>query len=428
MPALYDYQWKGVDHLCQNQRALLLDGMGLGKTAQSITAFDRIGAKNVLIVCPPSTKYGWADEVRKWSKRSYDIIVLSKMLHRLDTTGKPTVVICPYSLLNSPMIVDQLKGRKWGVLVIDEIHYCKSTKSNRQKVVLGRGGLVSKSVYAWGLSGTPMTTAPKDLWPVFRSMGKDHLPKEAQDYNGYHRIFCNMRKTRFGWDVNGAKNLHILKECLYNGFSLRRTKEQVLDQMPDKTYRVTPMEGDTRADIRWGEKLRVQVHTPGMDAGELAEARRELADEKLPAVMEYLSDLTEPTVIFCWHKHVVEHICDGLGGVPYYGDMTAREKEKSKKAFESGEAKFFVANIASAGTGLNGLQHVSSHAVFVECPWNYSDIEQAADRLHRIGQKDNVLVDLLVLRGGIEEYILKTVLKKQKYFQSAIDSSAKSID
>ena len=238
---LFDYQNAGVKHLASNQRALLLDSMGTGKTVQSVVAFNAIGARNVLIICPSSTRWNWADETKRWSKHDYQVHVLTKQVERIIQTDKPLVVICSYSLVHSPMIADQLKGRKWGVTVIDEIHFCKSTKAKRSKIVLGRGGIVTKSVYCWGLSGTPMTTAPIDLWPIFRSMGREHLPEEARDYNGYTRVFCQRRKTRWGWDVSGARNLPILKSCLYDsGFALRRTKEQVLKDMPDKLYRVVP--------------------------------------------------------------------------------------------------------------------------------------------------------------------------------------------
>ena len=73
-----------------------------------------------------------------------------------------------------------------------------------------------------------------------------------------------------------------------------------------------------------------------------------------------------------------------------------------------------MANIESAGTGLDGLQHVSSHCVFAEIPWTFAQISQATDRLHRMGQKDSVLADLIVLKGGVESYIMNTVLKKEQ--------------
>jgi SNF2 family DNA or RNA helicase len=202
-----------------------------------------------------------------------------------------------------------------------------------------------------------------------------------------------------------------------SGFALRRTKDEVLKELPAKTYRLMPMEMQNHgAEIRWGDKLRkadLKKSSLGLDAGELAEARKDLAHDKLDAVIEYVSDLPGQVVIFGWHREFIEEMAARLNGAMYYGGMTPKGKERSKEKFLNGSSKFFIANIASAGTGLDGLQHVSSHCVFAEIPWTYAEVAQATDRLHRMGQKDPVLADLMVLKGGVESYIMSTVMKKE---------------
>jgi SWI/SNF-related matrix-associated actin-dependent regulator 1 of chromatin subfamily A len=429
---LRSYQDEGVRHLMHKQRALLLDDMGLGKTAQAIVAFDRLGAKRVLIICPSATRYGWENEVRKWSTRDYNIQVLGGTKERIK--AESNVVVCSYSLLNSPMLLDQLLSTRWTVTIVDEIHFCKNTKANRTKVVLGgrKKGIAQNSVHVWGMSGTPMTNAPIDLWPVFRSMGREHLPTKAQDYNGFTRIFCKRRKTKWGWDVSGSANLSVLHASLFkSGFALRRTKDEVLTELPEKTYRVLPMEMENHeAEIKWGDKLRkadLKKSSLGMDAGELAEARKDLAHDKLDAVVEYVRDIPGQVVIFGWHREFIEEMAGRLGGVMFYGGMSPKAKEKSKQKFLNGSAKYFVANIASAGTGLDGLQHVSSHCVFAEIPWTYAEVAQATDRLHRMGQKDPVIADLIVLKGGVESYIMSTVMKKEGRTEDLLLDNPKSV-
>jgi len=429
---LRDYQREGVEHLKSRQRVLLLDEMGTGKSAQSIVAFSELGAKRVLIICPPATKYQWEIECHKWSTRKYKTQVLTT---RLDSIAEDCqIIICPYSLLSSPMMIDQLLSTRWTVTIIDEIHYCKNTKANRTKVVLGgrKKGIVQNSVHVWGLTGTPMTNAPIDLWPIFRSMGREHLPDKASDYNGYTRVFCKRRKNHFGWHVSGSANLHILHNSLFRtGFALRRTKEDVLTELPAKTYRLTPMEmGEMNAEIKWGDKLRkadLKKSNLGLPAGELAEARKDLAHDKMDAVIEYVNVIQHPVVIFGWHREFIEKMADELGGVMYYGEMTPKKKEEAKKAFLEGRSKYFIANIESAGTGLDGLQHVSSHCVFAEIPWTYAQIAQATDRLHRMGQKDPVIADLIVVKGGVESYILNTVLKKEQRESELLLDKADSV-
>lgn len=416
---LRDYQLHGVEHLSKQQRALLLDDQGLGKTAQALAALNKLGPKRSLIICPPAVRYGWELEAHRWTARDYKIHVMTRMNEWIPEWAN--IVIVSDSLLSSPMIVDQLNKQRWGVLIIDEVHRFKSTKANRTQALLGgrKRGIISSCTYAWALSGTPMTARPVDLWPMFRSMGKNHLPEKTRTYDGFTKVFCKRYKTRWGhWDVSGAANLPVLRNALFKtGFALRRTKEQVLTELPDKTYRIMPMTmTDTNAEVKWGDKLRAadfKKSNLGLDASELAEARKDLGMAKRFAVLDYINDIDEPLVVFGHHREFLEVIASGCDSVLYYGGMTPSAKEKAKRDFIDGRAKVFVANITSAGTGLDGLQHRSSHALFAEIPWNYSDIAQAADRIHRMGQKNKVLIDLMVLKGGVESYIMNTVMKKE---------------
>lgn len=426
---LRDYQVEGVKHLMSEQRKLLFDSVGTGKTAQSLVAANSLGAKTILVICPPATRYGWEKEAKQWTDRDYKIHVMTRTKEWIPEGVN--VLIVSYSLLNSPMIVDQLKEQRWSVCIIDEIHWLKSSKAKRTKTVLGRGGISDKSVYVWGLTATPMNNAPIDLWQVFRSMGKEHLPPKASDWMGYTRYFCKRYKDNFGrWNTSGADNLEVLNKCLYDsGFALRRTKEEVLNELPEKTFRIIPMEEkDKSAEIKWDVKLRDSKLRLGMDAGEIAEARKDLGAAKLDAVIDYLLTIEEPTVVFGWHREFLEQISKAIHGSLYYGSMTAAVKEREKKDFLEGRTNFFVANLMSAGTGLDGLQHKASRSVFAELPWTYAELDQASGRLHRMGQKDPVLVDLVCVHGGIEEYMLQTILKKQKLFKNTIDKSTELIN
>jgi SWI/SNF-related matrix-associated actin-dependent regulator 1 of chromatin subfamily A len=425
---LRDYQVTGVNHLMSGQRKLLFDDVGLGKTAQALVALNTLGAKTTLVLCPPATRYGWEEEAKRWTDRDYKVHVMTKENEWIPKDVN--ILIVAYSLLNSVMMVDQLKERRWSVTIMDEIHYLKSSKAKRTKNVLGRGGIATKSVYLWGLSATPMNNAPIDLWQIFRSMGKEHLPPKCQDWMGYTRYFCQRYKDPRGqWNVSGAANLEVLNKALFDsGFAERRTKEEVLDELPEKEYRIIPMvEGSRSAEIKWGETLRSERLRLEMDAGQLAEARKELGEAKIKAVVEFLKDIDQPTVVFGWHREFLEMISEAVDGALYYGSMSVKKKEEQKQKFLDGKSKFFVANILSAGTGLNGLQHISSRCVFAELPWTYSEIDQASGRLHRMGQKDSVLADMLCVKGGVEEYMMKKIIKKQKYFKTAIDNKQKLI-
>jgi SNF2 family DNA or RNA helicase len=188
----------------------------------------------------------------------------------------------------------------------------------------------------------------------------------------------------------------------------------------------------TNAEIKWGDVLRradLKKSSLGMNAGELAEARKDLAYDKIDAVVEYVKELEDPVVVFGWHREFLERLARELDGALYYGELTPKKKEQAKQSFLDGSKRVFVANIQSAGTGLDGLQHVSSHCVFAEVPWTYAEVAQATDRLHRYGQKDSVLADIIVLRGGVESYIMNTVLKKaDRESELLLDRTAKAFN
>jgi SNF2 family DNA or RNA helicase len=426
---LRPYQIEGVKHLLGAQRKLLFDDVGLGKTAQSLVAVNTLGAKTTLVLCPPSTRFGWAREAERWTDRGYKIQVLMKELDKIfDDTN---ICIVAYSLLNSPAIVDQLKEKRWTVTIIDELHSVKSTKAKRTKNILSRGGVASKSVHLFGLSATPMINGPIDLWPIFRSSGKEHLPTKCRDWMGYTKYFCNRYKDYAGrWNVSGSANLPVLKKALYeSGFALRRTKEEVLKELPEKEYRVIPLaRGKKSISKDLSQKLLNKNVRLAMGADEMAEARRELGIEKLDVVLDYIKDVPEQAVIFGWHREFLETIHKKTNSSLYYGSMTQKQKEQSKQDFLDGKSQFLIANIQSAGTGLDGLQHAASRCIFAEFPWTYTDIDQASGRLHRMGQKGNVLIDMMCVAGGIEEYMLQTILRKQINFKNAIDLSTKLIN
>jgi len=418
-----DYQATGVQHLMGKQRCLLFDEVGTGKTAQALIALNSLGAKTTLIFCPPAVRYHWESEANKWTDRGYTVHVMTKEMEAIPEGTN--ILIVSYSLLNSPMMVDQLKARKWAVCILDEIHFLKSTKAKRSKIVLGRGGIITKCTYVWGLTATPMDNSPIDLWPIFRAMGKEFLPEKTRDWMGYTRWFCARYKDNFGrWDVKGCMNLPVLRKALFDsGFALRRTKDEVLKELPSKTFRLVPLVSTNsgKAEIKWDQKLRGKGVRLTVSAAELAEARKELGMEKLKATLEFIKDIKEPTVVFGWHREFLETVASEIKGALYYGSMSPKAKEKAKQDFLDGKTQYFVANLASAGTGLDGLQHRASRMVFAELPWTYSGIDQTSGRLHRMGQENPVLADLLCIHGGVEEYILQTILRKENYFGKLVD-------
>jgi SNF2 family DNA or RNA helicase len=434
---LRPYQIDGVKHLLSGQRRLLLDDPGLGKTAQAIVAAKKLRARTVLVVVPPATRWGWAEEFEKWAPGRWRVQVLEGYMCWLDP--KATCIIVSYSLLNSQMIVDQL-NKRWTLSIVDEIHFCKTVGTNRTSQVLGGKvndrnvkGIISDSVYIWGLSGTLMTNTPIDLFKILRAMGKEHLGKYYKQRD-FERRYCAAFKTPFGWNNKGAARLPELRSRIFKtGLGLRRKKTEVLKDLPRIEYRLVPIEGDKvclNAFAKWDHELQQSdfsgsLPVPGSD---LAKARLECSIAKLGPMYDYITYQLgnhEKILQFFWHKVGIEGmqlelLGDGIKSACYYGPMSARAKEESRNDFIDSDTRVMNANYVSAGTGLDGFQHSCSYGVFYDIPWCFTEIQQAAARLHRFGQTQKVLIDLVVIKGTAEQYVMKKVFQKEKYFEELL--------
>lgn len=430
---LRDYQIEGVKHLMSGQRRLLLDDPGLGKTCQALVAAASLGAKRILVIVPPATRWGWAEEVVRWTH--YKPQVLVGTMAWLDPNAD--CYILSYSLLNSPMILDQIKQR-WPVCIVDEVHFCKTLGTNRTEQIFGKRskGIATNSVYLWGLSGTLMTNTPRDLFPIMRGMGNKWLGKYRQQRAFQYR-FCDAFMSGYGLDDSGASNLKQLNHMLFNsGLALRRLKGDVLKDLPDITYRLMPIEGDKvvhAAFKKWDKVLRRQDFSGKLPVSgeELAKARKEVSLAKEKCMFEYIKYRLEehPKILqFFWHKVGVKAMdlnlkCDSIESACYFGPMSATQKEEAKSDFINGDVQVINANYQSAGVGLDGFQKVCSYGVFYDIPWCFTEIQQCAGRLHRFGQGKPVLIDIPVIMGTAEQYVMKKVFEKENYFESVLDNA-----
>jgi len=410
-----EYQKTGIKFLADNKRALLGDDMGIGKTLQAVWAARYLKAKTVLIVCPSAVTYSWLKAIKQAGRTNWTTHVVTQEVEEIPEVS---VVICSYHLLNSPAIYDQI-NKRWGVCIVDEVHYLKNNKAQRSAKMLKRGGIAAKCVYFWGLSGTIQPNNPIDMYLLLSTLFKDKLGKYA-NYITYIRTFCGAYRTAFGWQFGKPKNIDRLKQMI-KPFYLRRLKEEVLHELPAKSLSVNWVD-DFEMTEEWDEMLsRIDTtkNSLGLTLDEMTEERKLSAQAKLDAVSDYIEGAEEKTVVFCWHREIVDALHERYKGkcVKYYGGMTPKKKEEAKERFSnSSRCKYFFANIASAGTGLDGLQHAASRCIFVEIPWGFTELFQAIDRLHRMGQGQPVQAEVFALRSPIDEYMIKTISRKHQNF------------
>lgn len=428
---LYPFQEEGAKFLAERKSALLADEMGLGKTIQAIIACNHLRANRLLIVCPASVKFNWAREISRWSGREYNIDVVCGRYTRIRENAD--VVIINYDLLLTRAMQEQIKNRIFSVGIFDEAHYLKTPDAQRTQAVLLRGGVASRCVFKWFLTGTPVLNRPVELFPLLKAAAPDII-KPYSNYNAFGKRWCggHYRQNNFGgeWWDKGATNIEELNERLTkSGFMLRRLKDEVLDELPDKQFQILPVstEGvkDTKA-LKWLKSDARRVDLGGMEPGELARVRHSITQAKLPLIIEHIRTVLEAEnklVVFAYHRDILERLereFREVGTVLIYGGVTAKQRSESVDRFQRDpNCRLFLGQITAAGQGITLTS--ARTAVFAEISWTPGEVLQAVDRIHRIGQTHGVLIQFLVYQDTLEEFMLRTIIDKKQTIENIVE-------
>lgn len=427
------FQRAGVAFCYARGNCLIGDEPGLGKTVQAIALANLVDARRVLVVCPANVRLHWQAFAKRWSTIpgvcTYPIFSAKNGVH-----PRCHYIIISYDILRNDSIQKTLASEEWDLVILDEAHFLKTPDAKRTQAVFGAGryrggGIVGKAKRTLALTGTPLMNRPRECYTLARGLNWESIDFMSEDY------FRNrFNPSGWGWEVQGR--LPELRARLRCNFMIRRLKSEVLTDLPDKRYEMTFIEetGAVRAVLA-KEKLlhfnpeRIFESTFDVD-GEMSTVRREMGEAKAPLVVEhikYLLDIVElpKLVVFAHHRNVLDLLNDALvqyGPVMYRGGMTTSAKEMSRRAFISNpDCKIFLGQTDSAGLGLDGLQEVASHVVFAEPSWTPGTNEQAADRCHRKGQHQSVVVQFLIAEGSIDELVLGVMLRKVGVIHVALD-------
>jgi SWI/SNF-related matrix-associated actin-dependent regulator 1 of chromatin subfamily A len=406
-PTLRAYQLDGVEQLARfldrRGAAILADEPGLGKTAQVAEYIRRTKPKSTLIVCPASLRVNWETELHKWGAadalhyvRSYEFV------------AQRTVNDFP----------------KFDLIVFDEAHYLKNPRAKRTHTCLDL-----RARRRLFLTGTPVVNRPMDLYPILKSIGlKMDRVTYGKKYCAGHLVTIRWKPRKQAWDFTGASNQEELNRQLRNSCMVRRTKAEVLSELPPKVRQVIELDYPScespelqAAVLRYFDGLRdAAENLPELQRvafTELASVRLETARAKLPHIVSFVSDLmgeVDKLVIFAHHREIIDSLAEAWPGetVKLYGGMTDAQKDAAVRAFQNDAGtRIFVGQIQAAGTGLTLT--AASTVVFAELDWVPGNITQAEDRCHRLGQRDTVRVIHLTARGSIDARMIQLLVDKQ---------------
>jgi len=419
--------------------------MGLGKSAQAITAADIIKAKRILVVCPAVARINWDREFQKFSKigRKFQILTTLK-----DIISQNSIIIS-FDLLTrlNPACLGQ-----FDVLIIDEVHYAKNIKAKRTHAIFGKKGIIheqskNSKCKTWVLSGTPAPNHAGELWPLLYTFGVTDLKNE-----NFIQRFCHVRPgfSGKGWQVAGTKRDKIPElRGLLAKIMLRRMKAELGTEIPPIFFsnlvvesgevdydmdlafvnylypenRIAELEERLKAELQSIDKA---INTQSIEvlkglAKSVSMVRRYIGIQKVEKIAELVkseldANLYEKIVIFAIHRGVIEGLRNRLRDynplVLYGGSKFNKAHGNIDKFNNYGKYRVFIANITAAGIAINLT--AAHNVLMAEQEWTPAANAQAIARCHRHGQRNPVNVRFVGLANSLDERVCEILARKTK--------------
>jgi len=392
-----------------------------GKTIEALGWIrERPELKSILIVCPASVVYKWANEIKKWVGENEPVEVI--------TTGSQPLPSVRFLIMSYAIMVAQhqyLIRQEWDVLVLDEAHKVKSQKAQRTRCAKSL-----QYTHCLLLTGTPVMNRPMELFSLLNMLN----PVEWDNFFHYGQRYCAAKKTYFGWDFSGASNLNELRDRLKT-YMIRRTKKEVLIQLPDLTRTRIPVEVK-KFEIEEALKSLTQwVKENGHSNGGRAEAmvrlgklRQAIGLAKVPIVLDMVEDILEQdesqkVVVYAVHHSVVQLLLEGLkkyGVSSITGETSQAERQLRIDNFQKRAMPRVMVISSAGGEGID--LYKADRILFCEREWTSGAEEQAEARCHRMGQKNAVEAIYLIATATVDRDMDSLIEQKREIFQQLIGS------
>lgn len=419
MLKLLPFQEIGRDFLASRTNAILADDMGLGKTYQAIEAIKLLQLQSGIVVCPQSIRRSWVKRIREQMPNAFIKEIVTPKTH----PDVMAINVVNYDIVWREPVFSRLMAEDWPFLICDESHYLKNAESKRTQYVLGKKGLVKKCARRWLMTGTPILNRPIELYPTLRAL----FPQSLGRYQGYYDFaykFCDGHQGPFGFDATGCSAMEELSLML-KPLMLRRLKAEVQKDLPQVTYDKVYLDPSDQL-IALTEKENVHFDAK-QTIGEISSIRRALGVIKAAAAIAHIKDLFEEkkkVVAFTFHHDVADLLAVAFKDVSvvYTGQQSATEKQNALDRFcTDGQTRLFIGQINAAGIGIDGLQKVCDTCVFVEMSYVPGEVQQAVDRLARMGQTKPVQAQFLIAENSMDEKVVNTLAEKAKNIRTILD-------
>jgi SWI/SNF-related matrix-associated actin-dependent regulator of chromatin subfamily A-like protein 1 len=441
------------------KRILIADEMGVGKTVEAIEIMNYFiwiryyKVLRGLIVCPNHLKDNWEMELLKWLIEEHGIEQATSSYWPMYAQ----FVICNYDQLIKHY--ENIRMRPWEFLIVDESQNLSNSSAQRTKMVCGSPaeGLdpipCDRAIF---LSGTPFNNRPIELFPTLHFLDPERWPSRTE----YGVKYCDGKKSRDGkkWDFKGSSNLPELQGKLRSTVMIRRLKDEVLKDLPPKrrqiielpagaellefikmeidawdSYESKMVEAKEKAKNakelnnteEYKNAMQALRYTESIRFSKIAEFRLKTGLATLPFAIEHLKDVLatgKKVICFGHHHDVLEPIFKefkDIAVIVYGGSLQEYTPTEAAIKFQTDPSCQLFIGSNRMMTGLTLI--AAEHEVFVELDWTPSVMKQAEDRAHRVGQKESILIQYLVLAKSLAARMAHKIKEKLELQEQTLD-------
>ena len=402
---LTDFQKEGLGFLLRSERCLLADEMGLGKTVQALAMLSQTGEYPAIVVAPPHLMRNWEKEIGRFVQKPDGSRLEVHVIKGLKPYSLPKadIYLMHYLLLRGWK--EYLPEAGIPTVIFDEVQELRHSGTEKYSAASLLAESANRVV---GLSGTPIYNQGAEIWNVVNILDFHCLG----DYESFTREWC------YGYGNRIVAKPEVLGDRLRtDGLMLRRTKQEVLKELPPKRRLVMAVDSDEGVYRKLMQpvagilaRMRQEEATASQRAlwaMEVEQGERQATGvAKAPAVAQFVRALLEAgeKVLLFAHHHQVMDIykkeLHSFSPVFITGRETPAMKERAVERFMTGRTNLCCISLRAA-SGLN-LQRASC-VVFGELDWSPAVHSQAEDRAHRMGQTDSILCYYLVSAGGSDQ-------------------------
>lgn len=433
---LRKYQREGIAWLAARRVGLLTDEMGLGKTVQLLGAVPE--DTGVVIFCPASLRGYWRDQVNEWRPDLKPILLEGRGSFIWPFPNE--AVICSDSSISGLTDFMLQVLSKPVYLAADEAHMFKDEKSARTRNMATVCERVrQEGGWTVGLTGTPILNRPEELYQLAKVFGCHQL--------GWGSEPAFKRAFEVGPDYGYGPTYGTPKPEAREGLSrisLRRTRVDVLPELPSKSYQYIPV-ALPRKLVKILDKIEQELSwtlgkieanyassvpelkddwawhdlMPGFEG--IAQVRKDLASLKFASALEWVAQHEAaglPVVVFSAHREPVDALALRPGWTCVTGDTPGDERTARVLAFQRGEYRGIAGTIGAMGTGHTLTK--AAHCLFIDRTFTPGNNLQAEDRVYRLGQLLPVLISILIGDHPLERRLEKILTKKLELLQAAV--------